>query len=306
MVDLSINSIEDIVHLLVFILTLTIIYINYKSNKRFLKRRHKGYLYFTSFILPLLLVMALVSFLGKEWFAGLTNLTEDITENLLFATLGISFFFLYRIEQRTIELNGVSILAIGAHPDDIELGCSGSLMKAKDSGAKVYGLTMTRGEKGTGKNGDRGKEAIIASGFMELDGYYLMDFKDTELNNYVSEMKRIIEEKIKEANITMVFTHSLLDIHSDHKAVFEATKEAARNVSLLSYEAVSTPMEFLPNYYIDISNYVRDKMKLITLHKTQSDKTYMEPEVIKGRAAHRGIQCAVSYAEAFRVYRIVK
>ncbi|MFQ5586805.1 MAG: PIG-L deacetylase family protein, partial [Thermodesulfobacteriota bacterium] len=97
-----------------------------------------------------------------------------------------------------------------------------------------------------------------------------------------------------------------LDIHSDHQAVFKATKEAARHCSILCYEDVSTPREFVANYFVDISGYIEDKLKLITFHKTQELKTYMDPEVIKGRAAHRGLQCGVTYAEAFSIYRLLR
>lgn len=212
------------------------------------------------------------------------------------------------IEHRSKEFAEMSILAVGAHPDDIELGCGGVLMKARDTGAKVYGLTLTRGEKGTmaSRKGKRTAELVRAAKFMELDGFWVMNLEDTGLRDEIPRVKDIIEEKIRETKATMVLTHSGLDIHSDHQAVFEATKEAARDASVLTYEDVSTPKEFVPNYYVDITGYIEDKMRLITFHKTQEEKTYMEPEVIKGRAAHRGLQCGTSYAEAFRVYKLLR
>jgi len=81
---------------------------------------------------------------------------------------------------------------------------------------------------------------------------------------------------------------------------------AARNISVLCYEDVSTPREFVPNYFVDVTGYIEDKMKLITFHKTQENKTYMDPEVIKGRAAHRGLHGGVQYAEAYRIHKLLR
>ncbi|MBI5453136.1 MAG: PIG-L family deacetylase [Deltaproteobacteria bacterium] len=252
--------------------------------------------------------MTFLAFAGKFTFLDWVdaNLIEDVTEAILFFTLGSSLMALLWTERRVHDFTNTTILAIGAHPDDIELGCGGFIMKAKDSGAKVYGLTMTRGEKGTDKNGAREGELKKAALFMELDGFSISDFPDTGLKDAVARMKDAIEEKIKETGATLVLTHTQIDIHTDHQAVFEATKVAARNISVLCYEDVSTPREFVPNYFVDIGSYIEDKMKLVSLHRTQNDKNYMDPEVIKGRAAHRGIQGGVQYAEAFRIYKLLK
>jgi len=299
----------NILHTAGFIFTLMLVFYIYKRNKRTLRKRHKLYLYFTNFMIPGLVVLTVGAYVGKNvlstWIAGET--VEDLAETLLFFSLGISFIILLKTQKRVSREFGRSvILAIGAHPDDIELGCGGLLLKAKDSGARIYGLTLTRGEKGNGKNGNRAEELEKAARFMEMDGFWIYDLPDTDLKNYIKEMKEIIEKKIKETGAELIFTHTPIDIHSDHKAVFEATKEAARHVSIISYEDVSTSREFVPNYYVDITDYVDDKIKLISFHKTQGDKTYMDPDVIRGRAAHRGLQCGVSYAEAFRVYKLMQ
>jgi len=104
----------------------------------------------------------------------------------------------------------------------------------------------------------------------------------------------------------MVITHSPHETHGDHLAVFEAAKEAARSCSLLCYESISAPKEFVPNYFVDITAFLPDKLLAISSHKTQRRKFYMDSELVKGRAAHRGLQAGVPYAEAFWVYRWVQ
>ncbi|HSS44414.1 MAG TPA: PIG-L family deacetylase, partial [Thermoanaerobaculia bacterium] len=95
------------------------------------------------------------------------------------------------------------------------------------------------------------------------------------------------------------------ETHGDHVAVFEAVKEAARRSSLLCFETVSTPPEFVPNFFVDITPYLPEKLRAIGRHKTQGHKLYMDPEVVRGRAAHRGLHVGMPYAEAFWVYRWV-
>lgn len=302
------DRIGDIVESAAFLFVLVALIVAYRRRRRVILRRHKLYLYFVSLVLPGLFVLALVSFLYKSSFEGFMDyaLIEDIVEAVLFLTLGASLMALLWTERRSRDLASTVVLAIGAHPDDIELGCAGFIMKAKDSGAKVYGLTITRGEKGAVNAGQRADEIKKASRFMELDDYWVLEFPDTMLSGSVSPVKDAIEAKVKETGATLVLTHTPIDIHSDHQAVFEATKVAARNVSILCYEDVSTPREFVPNYFVDISPYVEDKLKLVSFHRTQGAKTYMDPEVIKGRAAHRGLQANVQYAGAYQTYKLLK
>jgi tetratricopeptide (TPR) repeat protein len=297
--------IELLVHLFVFVL---VVYA-YKRKRQILRRRHKAYTYFVNFALPSFTVITFaIHFSGTALSRWLdVELLHSLSENLLLFALGVSFLTLLWVEQKSKEFKEAVVLAIGAHPDDIELGCGGFIMKAKDSGAKVYGLTLTKGENGDSGNGNRKIEAEKTARFMEMDGFWVMDFKDAGLKEDIPIIKNAIENKIKETGATIILTHTAIDIHGDHQAAFEATKEAARNAAtILCYEDVSTPREFVPNYYADVTEYIDDKLKLITFHKTQQDKTYMDTSVLKGRAAHRGLQSGVAYAEAFRIHKIVK
>ena len=298
------NAVEHAAFMFVFIL----LFFTYRSRRRMLRRRHRLYFYFTNIVLPVLVLITFISFMSKgrltQWMDA--AVIEDITEAVLFFALGTSLLALLWAEHRSHDFMKMVILAVGAHPDDIELGCGGFVMKAKDSGARVYGLIMTRGEKGTKEKEDRGEEFRRAARFMGLDDFWVMDFPDAALKESVPQMKDAIEEKIKETGATLILTHTKIDIHSDHQAVFEATKVAARNISVLCYEDVSTPREFVPNYFVDVTGYIEDKMKLITFHKTQENKTYMDPEVIKGRAAHRGLHGGVQYAEAYRIHKLLR
>jgi LmbE family N-acetylglucosaminyl deacetylase len=181
------------------------------------------------------------------------------------------------------------------------------LAKFKDSGYRVCGLVVTSGERGNefeaqGKN--RGDEARHGASTLGLDELWVCNFGDTRLYTQLNEIKTAIEEKIVATGAEIVITQSPDDMHQDHRAVFEATKIAARGAhTLLCYEDVSTEPHFVPNYFVDITDYIEDKIEAVASHKTQKHRLYTQPEAIRGRAAHRGMQSGVKYAEAFLLYK---
>jgi LmbE family N-acetylglucosaminyl deacetylase len=105
----------------------------------------------------------------------------------------------------------------------------------------------------------------------------------------------------------MVITHTDVDVHGDHRAVFAATREAARAVpTVLCYEDVSTTNQFTPDLYVDITGYIEDHLKACAFHRTQDHRTYMDAHVLQGRAAHRGMQIGVHFALAFRTVQLIR
>ncbi|HSB19744.1 MAG TPA: tetratricopeptide repeat protein [Anaeromyxobacteraceae bacterium] len=279
-----------------------------RKTRRQLRRRPGAWV-FAAWVLPALVVLNVLSHVARGflWRRLDTGLFEAATEVVLFAGLAIAFVAVLRSGPPVREFAGQVVLALGAHPDDIELGCGGFLLKLKGSGARVYGLTFTRGERGTDRDGEREAEARRAAQFLGLDGHWVLDFPDTGLSERIPGMKAIIEERIRELGVTTVLTHTEVDVHGDHRAVFAATREAARAVpTVLCYEDVSTPGQFAPNYYVDITHYLDAHLKACALHRTQEHRSYMDPQVIQGRAAHRGMQVGVHFAMAFRTLNLVR
>lgn len=236
------------------------------------------------------------------------NVAFKIMETGVLATLSACTLLLFREMYASAKTpKAENILVIGAHPDDIELGAAGSLLKLAQEGKKVFALVMTQGEVGTNAPpGVREGEARQGASHLGLSDLWVLNFPDTHLREHISAMRAVVEAKIKDLGIQMVITHSPHETHGDHIAVFEAAKEAARSCSLLCYESISAPKEFVPNYFVDITAFLPDKLSAISSHKTQRGKFYMDSEVVKGRAAHRGLQAGVPYAEAFWVYRWVQ
>ena len=198
------------------------------------------------------------------------------------------------------------VLAIGAHPDDIEIAAGAALSIMRDSGYQITGLVMTQGEKG-GHSDTRPGEARRGAEFLGLDEVQVMDFQDTNLSADTVKIIRLIEDTIKRTKPDIIFTHSIHDLHQDHQAVYEATMRAARSarMTILCYESPSVTQDFYPTYFIDVSKYVEVKIRAIREHGDQRKKTYMKPDLVRGKLAFRGAQAKVDYAEGFEVARMV-
>lgn len=197
------------------------------------------------------------------------------------------------------------ILAIGAHPDDLEIACGATLAKLQDAGHIVYGIVLTNGEQG-GKDEIRRVEAIRGGAFMGLSVVDVRDFPDTRLDTATNEITLAIEEIINRFKPDIVLTHSSNDQHQDHIAVHRATLRAARNHStILCYESPSVTRSFNPTVFVDVTDYVDVKIESIRHHKDQRRKPYVQREHVQGVAAFRGGQAKTRYAEGFEAVRLL-
>jgi LmbE family N-acetylglucosaminyl deacetylase/tetratricopeptide (TPR) repeat protein len=277
----------------------------YKRQRRFIWKTPKHRTLY-GMVFPALYLSFLMAY-GLHVLIETNILFKSLEIGLLIA-ISLAMFFMIREMRPVANTQAVSsVLVIGAHPDDIELGAAGSLLKLTHEGTSVYGLVMTLGELGSeAPLGARAGEARQGASHLGLKDLWVLDFPDTHLRQHITEMRAAIEDKINELGIQVVITHSPQETHGDHVAVFEAVKEAARKCSVLCYESISAPKEFVPNYFVDITAFLPEKLSALSSHKTQRGKFYMDSELVKGRAAHRGLQAGVPYAEAFWIYRWVR
>jgi LmbE family N-acetylglucosaminyl deacetylase len=182
----------------------------------------------------------------------------------------------------------VNILAIGAHPDDIELGCGGLMLKTARQGHSVFMYTVTRGSA-SGDPQERTRELTESATKIGVKRLWIDDFEDTKLEVH-SELINRIEDIVGKSEADIIVSHAGSDIHHDHKAIANAIIEAGRFVpNILSYEIPLTK-EFKPQVFCDISDVIEDKVELIKLFKSQRDKIYLKASAIKGLAEYRALQ----------------
>ena len=194
------------------------------------------------------------------------------------------------------------VLAIGAHPDDVEIGCGGALVKHVQHRDRLHVLTLSRGAAG----GDVNLRAVEAQQAAKLLGAKLemANLRDTEIDPGADTIK-IIEAAIRNLEPTHVYTHSIEDTHQDHRAVHTASLVAARSVpNVYCYQTPSSTVDFKPHRFVDITNVIQQKIELIGAYKSQMDRMEsIQPDVILANARYWGRFAGYVLAEPMRIVR---
>ena len=201
----------------------------------------------------------------------------------------------------------MKILAIGAHPDDIEVGCSGTLAKYAQNGHEIYLLVMTEGHMG-GEGAIRKKEQTKSAKILKPRAVIWGAYKDTLLTPHMNQMVHDIEVVLNKIVPDFIFVHYEDDTHQDHRSLAKATISATRYVrNVLFYEGPTT-QNFSPTVFVDIKETLEMKIAMLLAHHSQVEKTNIEglsiTDVVRSTAVFRGIQGRVQFAEAFLPLRL--
>lgn len=206
----------------------------------------------------------------------------------------------------------MNILAIGAHFDDVELGCGGALAKHAQNGDNVYVYVATvSGFSNQYNQTVRSSEIALgeAQAAMQILGVKELicgKFKTLEIE-FVDELNIEILKIVQEKKIDKVYAHWIGDIHHDHQAVAKASLHSCRHVPrLLMYRSnwYHSTMEFRGNFYIDITRQWDTKEQAIQAHATEMDRTSSKwIGFFKNEAENAGQRIGVNYAEVFEVVK---
>lgn len=199
----------------------------------------------------------------------------------------------------------MKILAIGAHPDDIEIGCGGALLLAKAKGCELNLLVLTRGEGGGNyKKREKEQEETAKTLKAKLRWGGLTDTR-VELN---SGLIQLLEKEIKLVKPELIFAPFHGDTHQDHRNISAALLTAARYQQNLLFYEVPSSLDFRPAVYVNISTVMKRKLGLLKTHASQIYKTRVPGVSIlknaEALAIFRGVQNRVKYAEGFRPLRL--
>lgn len=203
---------------------------------------------------------------------------------------------------------GMNILAIGPHPDDIEFGCGGTLLRYGQAGSQLYQLILTDGGVG-GDPAMRKREQEKASQALGVKKIFWGGYHDTELHDD-RDLIKTIEESVNAVSPDVVLVNHFDDSHQDHRAASHAAIAATRNVKEVFFYESPTSMNFLPDIFVDITDILEKKVKLLELHASQIERTSIEnlriTEIAKAYATFRGVQGRVRFAEGFRGLRVLR
>lgn len=202
----------------------------------------------------------------------------------------------------------MKILALGAHPDDIEYGCGGTFLKFARKGMDIYFMVLTKGEFG-GDPKTREKEQEEAMKLLGVKKIFWGGYIDTELPSERIVITKI-DEVIEEVKPDEVYVNYIEDIHQDHRMLAECTLAATRYVKRVFFYEDYTSINFEPDIFVDIEDVLEEKQKLIQVYSSQVDKAYPTKldmvESVKAIANFRGFQGKVKYAEGFKAFRFLR
>lgn len=210
----------------------------------------------------------------------------------------------------------MKILAIGAHLDDIEIACGGTLAKAVESGHTVKVLIMSKSgytnNSGKIQRSDElavkeGLNALHTLGIQNID---ILDFATKDIP-FCSDVVHAIDLVLADFKPDIIFTHHPFDTHQAHEGVAKATIAAARRMNTVFFYEPITPsgrsyVAFKPHLYVDIESTVEKKIESLKCHTSEYNKFGAEDwiEGVRCRSGFRGYEIGKKFAEAFEILRL--
>lgn len=227
----------------------------------------------------------------------------------------------------------VDVLAIGAHPDDVELGCGGTLAKLISEGKKVAIVDLTQGELGTrGTNFTRAEEAAEAAKILEISARENLKMKDGFIQNSEEYQMKIVT-MIRKYQPEIVLSNAIDDRHPDHAKASKLVSDACFLSGLVKIETVLEGnnqqawrpkhifnyiqwKNITPDFVIDITDFMQKKIDACLAYKTQFyDPNSTEPmtpiatkdflESLTYRAQDLGRLSGVDFAEGFTTEKLI-
>jgi LmbE family N-acetylglucosaminyl deacetylase len=197
----------------------------------------------------------------------------------------------------------LKVLCIGAHSDDIEIGCGGTVLRllAEYEAAEVHWVVLGSRGKRDGEAASSAKKFLAGAGKRKIT---IKNFRDGYFPYGGGEVKNFFEEMKKEASPDVIFTHYRHDLHQDHRLVSELTWNTYRDHLILEYEVVKYDGDLgAPNLFVHLNEATCKKKIDIMMEsfKTQAGRDWFTPETFLSVMRIRGVESRApeKYAEGF-------
>lgn len=201
---------------------------------------------------------------------------------------------------------GKRVLFIGAHPDDIELGC-GALIHQIAPQTDILCVTLSDNQKNpllTGLVDEHYRSMDILGVKPEsavLGPFTTRIFPDArqEILEYFLKLRR-------DFNPDLIFAHSKADVHQDHNTITEEALRAFRGITVLGFDVVRSSYGFFPHFLVEVNEEnVNKKIEALAQYATYRDKYYFNAELSRSIMVRHGALAEVPFAEGFDILRIV-
>ncbi|MET0784560.1 MAG: response regulator [Leifsonia flava] len=195
-----------------------------------------------------------------------------------------------------------TVLAIGAHPDDVEIGVGGVLAAHAAAGDPIVILTLSRGARG-GAADDRQHESLASAEILGAR-LFMEDLEDTRIPNSDPTVG-IIERVVAEVSPGIVYTHTKNERHQDHRSVHEAALIATRKVPTVAcFQSPSSTIEFRPSRFVTIDGHTDTKLALLRAFASQAGiRDYLEPDFVLATARYWSRFGTGRYSEPLEIIR---
>ena len=206
------------------------------------------------------------------------------------------------LSARRKAASSAAVLAIGAHPDDVEVGAGGTLLGHVAQGHEVSMLVLTGGDV-AGIPADRAREATRAAELMGVRLFHvnLADSSVSEGGATIGEITRVIEEVSPDT----IYTQSGQDLNQDHRNVHHATMVAGRRVPrIFCYQSPSSTVEFRPTRFVSVDEFMDRKLAVIRSYTSHvKQRRYLDAELLRATSRYWSRYGHSRFVEPFEVAR---
>jgi LmbE family N-acetylglucosaminyl deacetylase len=221
------------------------------------------------------------------------------------------------------------ILVVVAHPDDEVLGCGGTIARLVKEGYEAFTLILGEGVTSRGEGRDQRrqekelaalkKQMAAANKVLGVKRVFSYGFPDNLFDSLpLLDIVKGVEKAVKAVKPALIFTHHQNDLNVDHRITFQAVLTACRPLQgspvkqICAFETLSStewswPNDFRPNYYINITDVLSEKVKAMNCYRSET-RPWPHPrsgQAIKALAAKRGSEAGMKNAEAFEIIRML-
>ena len=168
----------------------------------------------------------------------------------------------------------MKVLAIGAHYDDVELGCGGTIMRLIDSGHEVYYLGFSDiGSK------DLKHECLCSVAELGIKNIELLEFPSRFFHTQRQAILELLCERKRQIQPDIIFTHGSFDCHQDHQVIHQESKRAFKGLTMFGYNHIWNVVSQVK--HISFSIDTPKKIRALRNYKSQQHREYFDPEYIE-------------------------
>ncbi len=208
--------------------------------------------------------------------------------------------------MKNMTFYGKSLLFLGSHPDDIELGC-GALIADMVGQADVFCMTFSDNQKNPDLSNlvEEHHNSMRVLGLRD-DQIGLGSYETRRFPDFRQEILQEMLQLRKKYQPEIVFVNTPKDIHQDHQTLTEEATRAFRGTTVLGYDVLRSSYGFFPHFLAEVSEQaVETKIAALAEYKTYANRYYFSPDIMRATAIRHGALAERPFAEGFDIIRIV-